>query len=272
MVKTLKKARALSKSYGTTRQHPVTPANAIKGARESMTDSQREQQVRQALTRYVRNKELPESLERLRYNLIVARVMSGMTQVEAAEKFGYSKSTQINLIESGQRKTPDDHKFIRQAAEIYAVSTDFLLGLSPHMEFDSKVQQQHALMRGVESVLSGISAEFATVMIEYTKQTQPVPNDFARVSSAADKVEIAVGVMRRHGLDEVRGSSLLATALEELDSACMGLRQKLKSYRSVEGYFDDVRSGKMQAIPFLRERYQPRHDPRQADLGWAEDQ
>ncbi|WP_162600836.1 helix-turn-helix transcriptional regulator [Paraburkholderia sp. C35] len=203
----------------------------------------------------MRNKNKPEDLETLRFNLIVARVMSGMTAVEAAERFGYKNSTQISLIESGDRPTPRDHQFLRQASDVYAVSCDFLLGLSPHMEFDGRVAHQHALMRGAESILGGLAAQFATVMIQYTSQTQPVPEDFERVSTAAHEVEQALAIARKHGIEEVRGSSALVIAAEKLSQAVAPLRQKVMRYRAIDSYFDELRAGRLKPIEYLTERY-----------------
>ncbi|WP_060083315.1 helix-turn-helix domain-containing protein [Burkholderia ubonensis] len=235
----------------------LAPEDSLLGgsctSREHPTDAQ----AQQALKRFVRDKSKPEELETLRYNLIVARVMSGMTAVEAAEKLGYANSTQLSLIESGKRKIPDDRQFIVDAARVYAVSVDFLLGLSPHMEYDARVARQHALMRGTESILGGIAAGFATVMIQFTNQTQPVREDFDRVSNAARTVEQALGMVRKHGLDEIRGSSALLAATEQLAKAVEPLRQKVMRYRAIDSYFDELRAGRMPPIAYLTERYAP---------------
>lgn len=222
---------------------------------DEQTDFQREAQARQTLRRFVRNKNLPEELETLRYNLIVARVLSGLSAVEAAAAFGYANSTQISLIESGKRPIPRDHQFLRQASRVYSVSCDFLLGLSPHQDYDARVAHQHALMRGTERILGGIAAQFATVMIEFTNQTQPVPKDFDRVSEAALKVEQALTTARKHGLDEIRGSSALVAAAEQLARAVAPLRQKVMRYRAIDNDFDEVRAGRLPSIQYLTERY-----------------
>ncbi|QQC63874.1 hypothetical protein [Paraburkholderia ginsengisoli] len=248
------------------RTHDATPQRE---PRAPMTDARRELHVKQALTRFVRNKNLPEELETLRYNLIVARVLSGMTAVEAAKDFGYANSTQLSLIESGERPTPKDHQFLRQAARIYSVSTDFLLGLSPHMEFDAKVSHQHALMRGTERILGGIAAQFTTAMIQFTNQTQPVPDDFERVAAATERIEQAIAVARSHGFDDVRGSATVVAAMDALGQAVEPIRRKCKQFRSIEGYFDDVREGKLQAIPYLTERYSPRDIARDLRAEWV---
>ncbi|WP_028211547.1 helix-turn-helix domain-containing protein [Paraburkholderia mimosarum] len=235
---------------------PEPVGDGVPSGSQHPTDVQRDALARQTLKRFMRDKSKPEELETLRYNLIVARVMSGMTAVEAAEKLGYANSTQLSLIESGKRKIPDDRQFLVDAARVYSVSCDFLLGLSPHMEYDARVAHQHALMRGTESILGGIAAQFATVMIEYTRQTKPVPDDFERVSAAAEKVGNALTVMReRYGLDDILGSAPLVAAAGELARAVEPLRKKVMRYRAIDSYFDDLRAGRLQPIPYLIERY-----------------
>ncbi|WP_454056876.1 helix-turn-helix domain-containing protein [Cupriavidus sp. Marseille-Q8015] len=233
-------------------------ATAIK---PSLTDSQRENLVRQAMTRFVRNRNLPEELEDLRYRLICARVLSGMTAVEAAQRFGYANSTQLSLIESGQRKTPSDWKFIRQAAEVYSVSTDYLLGLSPHAEIDGKVAQQYAMMRGAEGMVNSVAAMLTTAMVQWTNQTAPVPEDFEKVTAAVDELAGAVETLRKHGVDELRGSSLLVSAMARLQEAAAPVRQKLRRFQSIDSYFSDLRAGKAEPIGYLVERFQQRELP-----------
>lgn len=221
-----------------------------------LSDAQHEVQVRKALTRFVRNKSVPEEMEILRYNLIAARVISGMTAVEAAARFGYANSTQLSLIESGGRPPPRDWTFLRQAAQVYSVSLDFLLGLSPHMDLDGKVAQQHALMRGTEAILSNVAASFASTMIQYTEQTQPLSEDFQRVSDAVERAETALNVMReRYGFDDLPGGAPLMAAVDGLSKAVAPVRTKLKKFKSISGYFDDMRAGRMPVIPYLMERY-----------------
>jgi transcriptional regulator with XRE-family HTH domain len=221
-----------------------------------LSESQHEFQVQKALTRFVRNKSVPEELEILRYNLIAARVISGMTAVEAAERFGYANSTQLSLIESGGRPPPRDWAFLRQAAQVYSVSLDFLLGLSPHMDLDGKVAQQYALMRGTEAILSNLAASFASSMIHFTEQTQPLPEDFQRVSDAVERTENALNAMRdRYGFDDIPGGAPLMAAVDGLSKAVAPIRIKLKKFRSIAGYFDEMRAGKMPVVPYLMERY-----------------
>lgn len=227
-----------------------------------LTDSRRDALAQQTLKRFVRDKSKPEELETMRYNLIAARLLSGMSAVEAAAAFGYANSTQLSLIESGKRPIPSDHQFLRQASQVYAVSCDFLLGLSPHTELDARVAQQYAMKRGVEEMVSGIAAQFTTAMIHFTQQTQPVREDFDHVSEAAKQVEQSLAVAREHGLDELRGSASVVAAVEQLTKAVEPLRRKVARHRAIDSYFDALRAGGMPPIAYLIERYAPD--------GWAE--
>jgi hypothetical protein len=85
------------------------------------SDAKREQCVGQKLRRFTRNKNAPERMETLRYNLIAARVVSSLTAVEAAKRLGYANSTKLSLIETGQRKTPKDWGFLRLASIAWRV-------------------------------------------------------------------------------------------------------------------------------------------------------
>ena len=224
-----------------------------------MSDTQREIFVKQQLTRFVRNKNLPDDLENLRYNLIVARVMQGMLATEAAEKFGYANSTQLSLIESGKRETPKDHKFLRQAAQIYSVSVDWLLGLSPHMEPDPRVAHQYALLRGTESMMGAIVAQMTTAMIRVAQETQPVAEELERLIVQVEAVTERFATLRAHGeFDELAGGAPVIAAVERLTKGLDPLRNKLKKIKGIDSYMAEVRAGTMEPIPYLTERFSQR--------------
>ncbi|MBB1636074.1 XRE family transcriptional regulator [Cupriavidus sp. UME77] len=223
--------------------------------RAGPSNAQREQHVKQALTRFVRKKTLPEELEALRYNLIVARVMSGMTAVEAAERFGYANSTQLSLIEAGERKTPKDWKFLAQASRVYAVSTDFLLGLSPHMDFDAKVSRQHALLRKTEAVIGAVSEAFATALIHFSEQEHLGREELDRIGGSALRLEDAMDRLRERGFDDFPGGAPLLAAVGCVVQAAEPARRKAKQFQSIDHYLGEMRAGRMPVIPYLAERY-----------------
>lgn len=141
-------------------------------------------------------------MEALRYNLIAARGVLGMSGAEAAKRFGFSNSTQLSLIESGQRKTPNDWEFLRLASIAYGVSTDFLLGLSPHIEIDGKVAQQHALLRKMEAVMGSVAEAFAMALIQFSDPEQLNRADMERISSAGVRLNEVLERLRDRGFDD----------------------------------------------------------------------
>jgi transcriptional regulator with XRE-family HTH domain len=243
-----------SKDFGTTKRR--ARGLTAKETRAAMTDTQREIHVKQALTRFVRNRNLPGELEDLRYKLIQARVMQGLLAVEAAEKFGYANSSQLSQIESGERKTPNDWRFLKQAAEVYAVSVDWLLGLSPNMEPDAKVAHQYALLRGTEGVVTSLVTQLTTAMIQTANETQPVAEELDRVIAAVDDaVTRFEKFATQEGFEEIPGGAPVVAAVKRLSSGVAPLRLKLRKIKGIDAYMAQVRAGTLPAIPYLTERY-----------------
>ncbi|WP_426344249.1 helix-turn-helix domain-containing protein [Pseudoduganella sp. R-32] len=216
---------------------------------------EREVPARQALTRFVRNTSRPEDMETLRHNLIAARIVAGLNGIEAAERFGYANSTQLSQIESGARKVPSDWAFLRLASKTYGVSTDFLLGLSPHIEFDSKVTQQHALLRKTEAVIGSVAETFATALIRFASQEQLSRVEIERINSAAVRLEEAMAKLRERGFDDFPGGSVMLAAVDEIVQAAEPLVRKVKQYQTIDDYLAGMREGKIPVIQYLTERY-----------------
>ena len=217
---------------------------------------ERRREINEPLKRFVRNKNTPEELEALRFGLIAARVLNGLTTDEAQERFGEGEDISIDRIESGQQKVPTDWHFLRKAAEVYAVSSDFLLGLSPHIEIDSKVTQQFAFMRTMQEILRRDAEERASAIITYVSADSPQAAEYQRVCDAATAICKAMSVMRnKYDFDEMRGSAPVVAAVDALGAALQPFRSKLKQFRSLEAYFADTQSGKLPVIPYLMERY-----------------
>ncbi|WP_174771892.1 XRE family transcriptional regulator [Paraburkholderia sp. SG-MS1] len=218
--------------------------------------AQRDKVVREALRRFKRDPRKPDDLERLRYNLIVARVMAGLTAVEAAQKLGYANSTQLSLIESGERKTPDAHQFLMDCGRVYSCSVDFLLGLSPHIDESARVAHEHAMARSIEGLGQGIVMMLTNAFAKYTEQAHPVASEYQRMLTAVERVEETINVMRdKYGFDEIPGSAPVLRAVEQLSAIAEPIRDKLRHFQNVEAYIDDVKAGRMPAIPYLSERH-----------------
>ncbi|MFM0158016.1 helix-turn-helix domain-containing protein [Paraburkholderia sediminicola] len=246
----------------TKRGRKVVPK--CKEAPPEMTDAQREIHVKATLTRFTRNRNLPGELEDLRYKLIQARVMQGMLAVEAAEKFGYANSTQLSLIESGARSTPNDWRFLKQAAEAYSVSVDWLLGLSPNMEPDAKVIREFALLRGTENLVNSFIAQMTTAVIQVARESHPVAEELERIIYDVDAVEVRFEKLAsQEAFQDVPGGAPVVAAVERLTAGIAPLRAKLKRFKGVEAYLAEVREGKLPTIPYLIEHFAPHNSEAQ---------
>lgn len=259
MTKTNKKAksRSLSSAYRTTgrRRPPITGSEV----RESMTETQVELTVKQALTRYKRNASKPAELEDLRYKLIQARVMQGLLAVEAAALFGYANSSQLSQIESGERPTPKDWKFLRQAAEVYSVSIDWLLDLSPNMESDSKVAHHYALLRGTEGIINTLATTLTTAMLHTAQETQPVIDELERVLTAVDDTAARFEKFSANAaFEDMPGGAPIVAAHQRLAASAIPLRLKLKKFKGIQSYMDEVMRGTLPPIDYLTDRYSQR--------------
>lgn len=82
---------------------------------------------------------------------IAAREMNGISQSEAARQMGFANSTQLSLWEKGARLPPIDMMIV--ASRVYAVSLDYLYGLSCEPERDPRVATRIAMLNRVGSML-----------------------------------------------------------------------------------------------------------------------
>lgn len=171
--------------------------------------------------RFVRNKDVPLENERVRERMISARVMNGLTAVEAASRLGYKNSTQLSQIESGERKVPNDWQFLLLMSKVYSVSVDYLLGVSPHPERDPVAAENFAMLRGFEGLLQAQAQAMTTAFVMYGKEKEAARVDLQAVCAASQAVTVALARIRELNPDfdeEMRGSSTLLAAVERLEA------------------------------------------------------
>lgn len=82
---------------------------------------------------------------------VSARELAGLGQTESALSIGWVNSTQLSLIERGDRLPP--HEILRRAASLYGVSTDYLLGLSDEPERDVLAASRNGALRRMQGLL-----------------------------------------------------------------------------------------------------------------------
>lgn len=180
--------------------------------------------------RFVRNKDVPLEKEVMRERMVSARVMNGLTAVEAAERLGYKNSTQLSQIESGERKVPNDWAFLLRMSRVYSVSVDYLMGVSPHPERDPVAAESFAMLRGFEQLLQSQAAAMTTAFVRYGTEREAARIDLQSVTAAAEAVRDALARVRElnpDGWDELRAGTKLAAAVERLESAAIPLKETI---------------------------------------------
>jgi transcriptional regulator with XRE-family HTH domain len=197
--------------------------------------------------RFVRNKDAPKDQQIMRERMVSARVMNGLTAVDAAARLGYANSTQLSMVESGKRKVPDDWAFLKRAALVYSVSVDYLLGLSVNPERDAIASESFAFLRGFEQIQQAQAHAMTIAFIKYGTAREAGRVDLQGASSAMDAVIEAMDTIRRlsPAFDEdVRGGDRLVTAVERLIAAQIPLKETLKRRVLNEQHALDVAQGK----------------------------
>ncbi|MEJ7806007.1 MAG: helix-turn-helix transcriptional regulator [Telluria sp.] len=181
--------------------------------------------------RFVRNKDVPLEKEIVRERMVSARVMNGLTAVDAAARLGYANSTQLSQIESGERKVPNDWQFLLRMSRVYSVSVDYLLGVSPHPERDPVAAETFAIMRGFEDLLQSQAAAMTTAFVRYGAEREAGKIDLQAIVGAAASVSHALARMRElnPAFDEdMRGSSTLVAAVDRLEATAIPVKDVMR--------------------------------------------
>jgi transcriptional regulator with XRE-family HTH domain len=180
--------------------------------------------------RFVRNKDVPQEKDIVRERMISARVMNGLTAVEAAERLGYVNSTQLSLIESGDRKVPNDWQFLLNMSKAYSVSVDYLLGISPHPERDPVAAESFAILRGFEELVHSQAAAMTTAFVRFGQEREAARIDIQSIVGAAEHVAAAVSRMREiyPDFDELRGGAKVLSTVERLEQTVIPIKDAMR--------------------------------------------
>lgn len=161
---------------------------------------------------------------------IAARKLNGWDQEEAARRLGYANSTQLSLLEGGSREINLDH--VMRFADLYHVSTDFLLGRTPsEVELDARrlatSRVEDELRRIADSLMTYSSASNRAIGGTTLETVRTLVTHARGVSSAMARVD-------GPALDSVKGGGTLAFAVEQLEEVA------IEATRAITGYDGEV--------------------------------
>ncbi|SOE66835.1 hypothetical protein SAMN05414139_02919 [Burkholderia sp. D7] len=207
------------------------------------------------LKRFRRNAVEPAELEDLRHKLIQARVMNGFSIEDAAVRFreaGLPEHVDLSEIESGRADTPRGWVFIKLAAEIYAVSSDWLIGLSIDATRDCKVAMTRALLRGTEGVVTGLLTQFVSAMEQTAQAVQITPAEVSDLIGAIEDVVARFEKFSAHeSFEDMPGGAAVAASIQRLAGKIAPLRRVHAKFSETAKLFDALRAGKLNPIPWL---------------------
>lgn len=149
--------------------------------------------------------------------LIAARELAGLSQTEAAEKFGYKTPAQLSLWEMGRRMVPLHQ--LHRAASIYGVSADFLLSLSSDPERDASRARRNGCVRTMRAHLSLIANNIADMIDGADNLAGPNAQHFRELLTASRELTEATAKFHRLNVamfEDARGGATVLAAAERL--------------------------------------------------------
>ena len=169
-----------------------------------------------------------------------ARELCGYSQLKAARLLGYVNSSKLNKVELAADTNSIPFWLIPKAAEIYEVSSDYLLGLSDswhcnHTEalqsqIERAIQQsqsvQNDTIRQVYSLISGIE-NAVTVNLKKTAEFKDLVNRIRLINPGFDtELKLGAKLLRMADETSMEAAKISQQLAQYRDSAKPAINQK----------------------------------------------
>lgn len=147
-----------------------------------------------------------------------SRIMSGLSQVDAAKRLGYENSSKLAKIEKGQ-SSRIPLWVIRKAAVLYDVSCDYLFGVTQTMERDDV---SHASLRELHAF---VFAEFdkrhaqdIAVMMSIRSRLETIQQSIVLAAMQAQQLEEAkLFIESQPEWLDIKGGNRLITYIDRIN-------------------------------------------------------
>lgn len=221
---------------------------------DSQADAPDDDEVAEAVE-LLRNRALSRTLgadrrKTIAERMVQARELNGYPQVEAAGLFGHKNPTQMSLWERGGRVPP--LKDLVKAAEVYGVSVDFLMGISPEADRDPRPARRAAAMRAVRVMLEGVAARVVDQVDQINELAGPSAQTVRNLVLKATALADATGAFMRKNarkFADMPAGAPLAHAQQELEPLLTGAREMLRRLDRAERELDARLRGQLAALP-----------------------
>lgn len=147
--------------------------------------------------------------------LRVARELSEIQQIEAAQAVGYKAATQLNEAEFGKRMLALPK--LVQLARLYAVSLDYLFGATDDPCADPYDRMRQQVVASVCGRFDMLAHVLASANIEAVRAMGPDAAETLRLAEQAQEIELALLTVRKlnPGMDdEARGLASLVMKVQ----------------------------------------------------------
>lgn len=162
---------------------------------------------------------------------VEAREINGWGQSESATKLGYGNSTQLSLIERGDRLPPLG--IVKRASTVYGVSIDYLFGVSDEPDRDPKYAEKRAVLRQVHELLESNAEVILDTVMDSIASGSPKVTTTRGVVIAFKKLSDAVRKFHELNLkkfDDMRGGNTVLSAMAQGDSLICATEQLLERH------------------------------------------
>lgn len=192
----------------------------------------------------------------------VARELNGLSGLEAATLLGYANGAQISQIEKGERPIPGSWAFVVKVAQAFNVSSDYLLGLSPHLERDPAIAQQFATMRGFKNLFEVHAATMTTALVRHCIRSDyshmDVKDFCMQVRALVAALRMMIDINPEIDFEgDVRGGAKIFAAIEALETLHLPLAESFaKRKLANEMHLQQLANGEIGPIAHLLEERQ----------------
>lgn len=186
--------------------------------RRSETDSEAALQERVALVKIVGHR------------LREARDMAGMSQQVAAKELGYSNSSKLAKVENAADTNSVPFWLIAKAAQVYEVSSDYLLGISEDWDVSPSERHQRQIGRWLLDTWQAARERDLVALADVTQKMTFLADAVGALTERADNSQLAFDKFRNANpcYDDLIGGAKLLARLEALGDAGRQARLQLR--------------------------------------------
>lgn len=173
----------------------------------------------------------------VRERCMLARQRSGYSRKEAALKMGYVNTTSVSKMESLSSSAPINLEYIMRAAEVYGVSTDYLMGGSNYPERDARCVEQIAVYNSTRQFVESTTDKLMEFFISggrhhhYRMQCEELLGALTQIIEVINRVR----ELNPDFDNTIRGGAKLVSLKESLE-----MRLKQIKIRMIQTQFDEA--------------------------------